>query len=76
MVQVSDTTADLEMDSLQLDIKALHHDRDSDRKEFQTTVHKNFSDVQKIMVEMQSTLTHLISALTPRDHPPDTPLVV
>ncbi|XBJ23666.1 hypothetical protein VPH35_001748 [Triticum aestivum] len=64
------------MDSLQLDIKALQHDRDLDRKEFQefqSVVNKNFADVQKSLLEMQSSLTHLITALTTKEQPPNTP---
>lgn len=63
------------MQSLKLDVKVLQQNRDQDRQEFQVTVNKNFADVQKSLLEMQSSLTHLITALHPRDPAPATPLV-
>lgn len=76
MVEVADSsgTADLEMDSLKLDVKVLQQNREDDRKEFQTfqaTVNNFFSDVQKLLVEMQSSFTLLITALHPREGFPE-----
>lgn len=57
MVEVAESTgtAELEVESLQLDVKILQQNRDSDNKEFlefSMDVNKDFSDVQKSLTEM------------------------
>ncbi|KAE8772179.1 hypothetical protein D1007_55833 [Hordeum vulgare] len=59
----SATTADLQLESLELDLKSLRQERDDDRKEFhqfQETVNKNFITMQKFFDKIQDNFRRLL----------------
>lgn len=62
-VAESATTADLQLESLELDLKSLRQERDEDRKEFhqfQATVNKNFITMQKFFDKIQDNFRRLL----------------
>ncbi|KAE8819818.1 hypothetical protein D1007_02189 [Hordeum vulgare] len=62
-VAESATTADLQLESLELDLKSLRQERDEDRKEFhqfQATVNKNLITMQNFFDKIQDNFTRLL----------------
>lgn len=59
----SSDTADLQLDSLELDVKILQREREEDRKEFkefQATANRNFATMQKNFEKIQDNFKRLL----------------
>ena len=68
------TTVDLQLQSLELDIKALKHNREQDHKEFQefqAMVNRNFATMQVNFDKIQANFRRLLLEPEPEDHQVD-----
>lgn len=75
--QSSSDTTNLELQSLQLDVKTLQANGEADRQDFldfREHVTTNFQSVQKTLGELQISLSTFISSFpAPKQNPPNTP---